>query len=128
MIYLEYLSYVILLFFTVTWILGIRNNPGVGLPTVFGALLFFISTILLPLLSFSFYYSLILIPLIFFAVYLSSLILGHRTPIIASIIEYSSNIFMNLCLIGIDKQKYHLKRKEELKKFVENWSKGKRAT
>jgi hypothetical protein len=128
MILLEYISYAILLFFTITWIIGIRKNPGVGLPTVFGALLFFISSILLPLLSFSFYYSFFLIPLIFFAVYLSSLILGRRTPIISSIIEFSSNIFMNLCLIGIDKQKYHLQRKEELKKFVENWLKRKGTT
>lgn len=128
MIYLEYLSYVILLFFTITWIIGIRNNPVVGLPTVFGALLFFISTILLPLLSLSFYYSLLLIPLIFFIVYLASVILGQRTPVIASIIEFSSNIFINLCLIGIDKQKYRLQRKEELKKFMEDWSKNKNAT
>ncbi|MHC4618961.1 MAG: hypothetical protein ACYTEQ_14555, partial [Planctomycetota bacterium] len=75
---LGYVGYTILIFFAVTWALGVRVKLGAGLFTIMGALFYTVAAILLGVLGINKLHSWWLLPSGFIFVMLCTFTLAHR--------------------------------------------------
>jgi hypothetical protein len=117
-----YIGYTILIFFAVTWIIGVRIKYDACYWTIFGSLLFTVVSIILPLLKINFLHTLWIIPSIFLIIRTIPYIFIHNIPIIKNFIKKSASIYVNIIRIGIDKDMLISKVRELDKEFIENWA------
>lgn len=117
-----YIGYIILIYFAVTWVVGVRTKYDAGYWTIFGSLLFTVAAIILPLLQINFLHTLWIVPSIFLIILIIPYIFLHNIPIIKNLIKKSAGIYANIIRIGIDKDIFNTKVKELDKEFIENWA------
>jgi len=115
-----YIGYIILIFFAVTWIIGVRIKYDACYWTIFGSLLFTVASIILPPLKINFLHTFWIVPSIFLIIRTIPYIFLHNIPIIKNFIKKSASIYANIIRIGIDKDMMSSKVKELNKEFVDN--------
>ena len=102
---LGYVGYAILIFFAVTWALGIRVKLGVGLFTIMGALFYMAAAILLGVLEINKLHSWWLLPSGFIFVTLCSLILAHRVPVLCTLVKILGSVYAGIIRLGIPSER-----------------------
>ena len=98
---LGYIGYTILIFFALTWTLGIRVKLEVGLHTIMGALFYMIAAILLGVLGINKLHSWWLLPSGFIFVMICTFILSTRIPLLYSLVKILGSIYAWIIRIGI---------------------------
>lgn len=117
-----YVCYAVLVFFAVTWAIGVRTTYNASYWTICGSLLFAVAAIILPLLKINFLHTLWIVPSIFLIVLAIPYIFLHNIPVIKDSIKTTASIYANMVRIGIDKDKLHSKARELDKEFIKNWA------
>lgn len=117
-----YIGYIILIYFAVTWIIGVRIKYDACYWTIFGSLLFTVAAIILPLLKINFLHTLWIVPSIFLIIRSIPYLFVHDIPVIKNFIKKSASIYANTIRIGIDKNSLVSKARELDKEFIENWA------
>ena len=100
-----YVGYTILIFFAITWTLGVRVKLGAGLFTIMGALFYMVSTILLGMLGINKLHSWWLVPSGFVFVRLCAFILATRVPLLHNLIKILGSVYAGIVRIGIPSNK-----------------------
>lgn len=95
-----YIGYAVLIFFSITWTIGVRKNLGAGTHTIFGALFFVVSAIILSVTELNTLHSLWMIPAGFAATVVVALLAVHFPPAF-KLIRYLASLYANLVRIGI---------------------------
>jgi hypothetical protein len=118
------ISYTILVFLTIIWILGIRLKLGLGLGVIIGSLFFSLSTLIIPIFHIPFIYSLLFIPLGF----IISLVVAnifHKSQFLSKIFILFGSIYAGIIRIGINKNKIRHAQEKAAFEEVENWAQNK---
>ncbi|MFA5238146.1 MAG: ankyrin repeat domain-containing protein [Phycisphaerae bacterium] len=102
---LGYIGYSILIFFAITWTLGVRIKLGAGLFTIMGALFYMVAAILLGVFGINKLHSWWLLPSGFIFVMLCTFILAHRVPLLYSLVKIFGSVYAGLVRIGIPSKK-----------------------
>lgn len=102
---LGYIGYVILIFFAVTWTLGVRVKLGAGLFTIMGALFYMVAAILLGVLGINKLHSWWILPSGFLFVRLCVFILANRVPLLYSLVKIFGATYAGIIRIGIPSKK-----------------------
>ena len=102
---LGYIGYVILIFFAVTWTLGVRVKLGAGLFTIMGALFYMVAAILLGVLGINKLHSWWILPSGFLFVRLCVFILANRVPLLYSLVKIFGATYAGIIRIGIPSNK-----------------------
>ncbi|HIJ70913.1 MAG TPA: hypothetical protein HPP87_06070 [Planctomycetes bacterium] len=113
---LGYVGYTILIFFAITWTLGVRVKLGAGLFTIMGALFYMVSAILLGVFGINKLHSWWLLPSGFIFVMLCTFILAHRVPLLYSLVKIFGSVYAGIVRIGIPSEKI---RNEQLRDAYE---------
>lgn len=100
-----YVGYAILIFFAVTWSLGVRIKLGAGLFTIMGALFYMVAAIVLGVFGINKLHSWWLLPAGFIFVMLCTFILAHRVPLLYSLIKIFGSAYAAIVRIGIPSEK-----------------------
>jgi len=96
-----YIGYAILVFFAVTWTVGVRVRLGAGLFTIMGALFYMVAAILLGVFGINKLHSWWLLPSGFIFVTLCTFILAHRIPLLYSLVKVLGSVYARIVRIGI---------------------------
>ena len=118
---LGYIAYAVLLFFTITWIVGVRTKLDAANWTIFGSLLFLLSAILIPLLKINFLHCLWIIPAIFLTTRIIPYLYTYNVPILKHIVTLFSTLHANLIRIGINKEEIRREIEKSNKDIIDNW-------
>jgi hypothetical protein len=118
---LGYVAYVALLFFAITWTVGVRTKLDAANWTIFGSLLFLLSSILVPLLQINFLHCLWIIPAIFLVTRVVQYLYVYNIPILKHLVTLFSTLYADIIRIGIDKVEIQKERDKSNKHFVDNW-------
>jgi len=102
---LGYIGFTILIFFAVTWSLGVRVKLGAGLFTIMGALFYMVASILLGVFGINKLHSWWLLPSGFIFVMLCTFILAHRVPLLYSLVKIFGSVYAGIIRIGIPSDK-----------------------
>lgn len=102
---LGYIGYAILIYFALTWTLGVRVKLGVGLFTIMGALFYMVAAILLGVLGINKLHSWWLLPSGFIFVRLCTFILATHVPLLYSLVKILGSIYAGIIRIGIPSEK-----------------------
>ena len=102
---LGYVGYAILIFFAVTWALGIRVKLGVGLFTIMGALFYMVAAILLGVLGINKLHSWWILPSGFICVMICTFILFVRIPLLYSLVKILGSVYAGIIQVGIPSEK-----------------------
>ena len=100
-----YVGYVILIFFAITWTLGVRVKLGAGLFTIMGALFYMVAAILLGVLGINKLHSWWLLPSGFIFVRLCTFILATRVPLLYNLVKILGSVYAGIIRIGIPSNK-----------------------
>ncbi len=100
-----YAGYTILIFFAITWTLGVRVKLGSGLFTIMGALFYMVAAILLGLLGINKLHSWWLLPSGFIFVRLCTFILATRVPLLYNLVKILGSVYVGIIRIGIPSDK-----------------------
>jgi len=100
-----YVGYTILIFFAVTWTLGVRVKLGAGLFTIMGALFYTLAAILLGAFGINKLHSCWILPSGLIFVMLCTFILAHRVPLLHSLIKIFGSVYAGIIRIGIPEEK-----------------------
>ncbi len=100
-----YAGYTILIFFAITWTLGVRVKLGAGLFTIMGALFYMVAAILLGVLGINKLHSwwILLSGFIFGMVCI--FIWSARIPLLYSFVKILGSVYAGLIRIGITSEK-----------------------
>lgn len=102
---LGYIGYSILIFFALTWTLGVRVKLEAGLFTIMGSLFYVIAAICLGLFGINKLHSWWLLPSGFAFVMLCTFILAHRVPLLYSLVKILGSFWAGIVRIGIPSKK-----------------------
>ena len=102
---LGYIGYAILIFFALTWALGVRVKLEVGLHTIMGALFYMVTAILLGVLGINKLHSWWLLPSGFIFVMVCTFILSARIPLLYNLVKILGSIYAGIIRIGIPSDK-----------------------
>ncbi|MBW8003523.1 MAG: hypothetical protein FVQ80_16165 [Planctomycetes bacterium] len=102
---LGYIGYAILIFFALTWMLGVRVKLGAGLSVIMGALFFMVAAILLGVLGINKLHSWWLLPSGFIFNVLCTFILTSRIPLLYSLVKILGSVYARIIRIGIPSEK-----------------------
>jgi membrane-associated HD superfamily phosphohydrolase len=116
---LGYIGYAILIFFALTWTLGVRVKLEVGLHTIMGALFYMVAAILLGVLGINKLHSWWLLPSGFIFVMLCTFILSARIPLLYSLIKIFGSIYAGIIRIGIPSEKIKAAQHIDAMKTIE---------
>ena len=100
-----YIGYAILIFFAVTWTLGVRVKLGAELSTIMGALFFVVAAILLGVLGINKLHSWWLLPTGFVFTMLCIFILANRVPLLYNLVKILGSLYARIIRIGIPSNK-----------------------
>ncbi len=100
-----YIGYAILIFFAVTWTLGVRVKLGAELSTIMGALFFVVAAILLGVLGINKLHSWWLLPTGFDFTMLCIFILANRVPLLYNLVKILGSLYARIIRIGIPSNK-----------------------
>jgi len=106
---LGYVGYTILIFFAVTWTLGVRIKLGAGIFTIMGALFFVSSAVFVGvpgvnklhswwIVPFGFIFFMLLLPRIY-------VFFEFHIPILSHLVKFIASTFANIVRIGISPEK-----------------------
>ena len=98
---LGYIGYAILIFFALTWTLGVRVELAVGLHTIMGALFYMVATILLGILGINKLHSWWILLSGFIFGMVCTFILSARIPLLYSFVKILASIYAGIIRIGI---------------------------
>jgi ankyrin repeat protein len=124
---LGYVGYTILIFFAVTWTLGVRIKLGAGLFTIMGALFYMVAAISLGVLGINKLHSWWLLPSGFIFVWLCTLILAHRVPLLYSLVTIFGSVYAGIVRIGIPSEKIQDAGRRDAVDVIDRFSGNKRA-
>lgn len=116
---LGYIGYAVLIFFALTWTLGVRVELQVGLHTVMGALFYMIAAILLAVLGMNKLHSWWLLPSGFIFVILCTLILSARIPLLYSGVKILGSIYAAIIRMGIPSEKITAAQRADAMETIE---------
>jgi len=102
---LGYIGYAILVFFALTWTLGVRIKLNVGLHTIMDALFYMVAAILLGVLGINKLHSWWILMSGFIFVMLCTFILSARIPLLYSFIKILGSLYAVIIRIGIPSEK-----------------------
>ena len=102
---LGYIGYAILIFFALTWTLGVRVKLEVGLHTIMGALFYVVAAILLGVLGINKLHSWWLLLSGFIFVVVCTFILYARIPLLYSLVKILGSIYAGIIRTGIPSEK-----------------------
>ena len=114
-----YIGYFILIFFSLTWMLGVRIKLETGLSTIICSLFYTVCSILLTISEINKYHSWWILPMGFFLVMLSSKIMGYRIFILHNLIKIIGSTYGRLIRIGIPAEKIKAAQHADAKEIVE---------
>ena len=114
-----YVGYTILIFFAVTWTLGVRVKLGAGLFTIMGALFYIVAAILLGVFGINKLHSWWLLPSGFIFVILCTFILAHRVPLLYSLVKIFGSVYAGIVRIGIPSDKIKAAQHADAKETIE---------
>ena len=109
---LGYVGYGILIFFAVTWTLGVRTKLDSGLHTILGALFYVVAAVLVDLLGVSKLHSWWLIPGGFAFVIICSIIISAQVPVLYPLIKFLGSSYAKLIRLGVPSQKIAAAQKQ----------------
>ena len=116
---LGYVGYTILIFFAITWTLGVRVKLGAGLFTIMGALFYMVAAILLGVFGISKLHSWWLLPSGFIFVMLCTFILAHRVPLLYSLVKILGSVYGGIVRIGVPSEKIKAAQDADARNTVE---------
>jgi hypothetical protein len=119
---LGYIGYAILIFFAVTWTLGVRVKLGAGLFTIMGALFYMVATILLVVFGMNKLHSWWILPSGYIVVMLCTFILVHRVPLLYNIVRIVGSVYAGIVRIGIPSDKIKEAQATDARDTVEQWA------
>jgi hypothetical protein len=119
---LGYVGYTLLIFFAVTWTLGVRVKLGAGLFTIMGALFYMVAALLLGVFGINKLHSWWLLPLGFTFVMLCTIIVAHRVPLLYSIVKILGSVYAGIVRIGIPSDIIKAVQTADAKDTVERWA------
>ncbi len=102
---LGYIGYAILIFFALTWTLGVRVKLEAGLPTIMGALFYMVATILLGVLGINKLHSWWILLSGFIFGMVCTFILSARIPLLYRLVKILGSIYAGIIRIGIPSEK-----------------------
>lgn len=109
---LEYVLYIVLLFITLGWILGVRKKYNIIYPTILGSFLFSLASLILPLLRIDFLHIIWIIPSIFICILIYSyLLVCFGKTLVFSFIHTILNIYTRILRIGVSGEYIEKERK-----------------
>jgi len=117
---LGYIVYAVLIFIAITWTVGVRVKLDAGIHTIFGALFFLTSAIVVGVSGVSKLHSLWLIPSGFILVIISSTFAIHIPPLFY-LIRLISSAFVIIVRIGIPASKIKAIQNADTKAMVEKF-------
>lgn len=120
---LGYILYFILLFITVTWMLGVRFKADVVYPTVLGSIYFLILTVIVPLVGVNFLNLLWLIPIVYFMTLGNIYLWAYKIPIVTTILSIICDLYTAILRIGMDPAEIKRRREFLDKQFIDEWAK-----
>lgn len=95
-----YIAFAVLLYLSITWTVGVRQNLSVGVHTIFGALLFVTFSVILAVTELNNLHSLWMIPT-GFAIAVVVPLLAVHFPSVFQLIRYLASLYANLVRVGI---------------------------
>jgi hypothetical protein len=98
--FIGYIGYIILIYFAVTWAIGLRTKYDACYWTIFGSLLFTVAATFLPLLKINFLHTLWIVPSIFLTVLTIPYIFIHNIPFIKHFIKKAASIYASIIRIS----------------------------
>jgi len=102
---LGYIGYAILIFFALTWTLGVRVKLAAGLPTIMGALFYVVVAIIVEVFGINKLHSWWLLPLGIIFTMLCVFILANEIPLLYSLVKIVGSFYAGIIRIGIPADK-----------------------
>ena len=116
---LGYVGYTILIFFAITWTLGVRVKLGAGLFTIMGALFYIVAAILLGVLGINKLHSWWILPSGFIFVMVCTFILSARIPLLYNLVKILGSIYAGIIRIGIPSEKIKASHRADTMETIE---------
>jgi len=116
---LGYIGYTILIFFAITWTLGVRVKLGAGLFTIMGALFYVVATIFLGVFGINKLHSWWIVPSGFLFVRLCIFILATHVPLLYSLVKILGSVYAGIVRIGIPSEKIRNAQRRDAYETVE---------
>jgi len=105
MVILGYVGYAILIFFALTWTLGVRLKLGTGTPTIIGAVFFVASAVVLGVAGANKLHSWWLVPAGILSTFVVTMLLAARVPVITGLVRFVASTFALIVRVGIPAQR-----------------------
>lgn len=118
---LGYVVYAVLCFLAVTWTIGVRVKLDAGVPTIFGALFFLVSAVVLAILEINKLHSLWLIPA-GFAVSAFVAPIALSIPVISLPFRIPASIFAGIVRVGIPSHKIKAAQEAGMREAIEQFA------
>jgi hypothetical protein len=115
---LGYIGYAILIFFGLTWALGVRVKLGIGLHTIIGALFYMTAAVLLGVLGINKLHSWWLLPSGYIVVILSTFVLSARIPLLSNVLKILGSVYARVIRVGIPSEKIRAAQYEDAIKTI----------
>ena len=115
---LGYVGFAALVFFAVTWTIGVRAQLGAGVHTIFGALFFLVAAIVLAVSDVSKLHSFWIIPVGFVLAMFLSLLAVHVPPLYA-VFRLLASGFAAIVRVGIPKERIQAAAQADLQATIE---------
>ncbi|MGE5607805.1 MAG: hypothetical protein ACM359_00985 [Bacillota bacterium] len=117
---LGYIGFCLLLFWTATWMIGVRTRLGSGPNVIFGSLLYTVAAMLLPALGASLLHSWWIIPAVMALACASTYVFAYRTPLLFPLLWLVTSIYAEVIRLGIGKERIVAARREAAWEFLES--------
>lgn len=117
---LGYIGFAVLIFFAVTWTIGVRAQLGAGVHTIIGALFFLVAAIVLAVTDASKLHTLWVIPVGFvFAMFLS--LLAVYVPPLFAVFRLLASSFAAIVRVGIPRERIEAAQQAAVQASIERW-------
>ena len=118
---LGYIGYTILLFFAVTWTIGVRTKLDAGVGTIFGALFFVLAAVFVAIFEVDKLHSLWLIAGGFALTLLLSYLAAYAKPLFRPF-QFMASLFAMVVRVGIPAEKIRAAQEIGLKASLQEWT------
>lgn len=120
-----FVGYFLLLFFAITWGIGVRKKLDASNWTIFGALLFLISSIILPVYNLNLLHSFWIIIVVYLITLIIPYIYAYNVPVLKSLITLFASLYANIIRIGIPNSTIRESTEKSNRAFVKEWAEKK---
>lgn len=118
---LGYIGYAALLYFAVTWTIGVRVKLDAGVPTIFGALFFFVGAVVIPTFGLNTLHSFWVIVAGFLVTVIIAPI-SVSIPILSAPFRILASIFAGIVRVGIPSTKIQAAQDAGMRLAIEEWA------